>query len=132
MRSIQTIAFWLFLLVAAVIAALCETGMVVLYSSVGDTEQYWTVLSMELITIVLLPMAAFLLKMHGVRADIKKHGATALLRWSLLRLCMVGLPLVANTVLYYVFVNVSFGYLAIMGAIFMAFVRPVDIKEFEQ
>lgn len=122
----------MFLLVAAVIAALCETGMVVLYSSVGDMEQYWTVLLMELITIVLLPLAAFLLKMRGVRADIKKYGATALLRWSLLRLCMVGLPIVANTVLYYVFVNVSFGYLAIMGAVFMAFVRPVDIKDFEQ
>lgn len=132
MRSIQTIAFWLPLLIAAVIAALCETGMLVLYGSVGDVEQYWTVLSMELLTIALLPLAAFLLKMQGVKADIKRHGSTALLRWSLLRLCMVGLPLVANTVLYYVFVNVSFGYLAIMGAVFMAFVRPVDIKDFEQ
>jgi len=41
-----------------------------------------------------------------------------------LRLSLLALPLVANTLLYYAFLNVAFGYLGIILFLSILFVRP--------
>ena len=37
---------------------------------------------------------------------------------------MIGLPMVANTWLYYQFMNVAFGYMAIIGLLSLCFIYP--------
>ena len=51
----------------------------------------------------------------------KEH---ALFKWGLLRLALILIPMVGNTYLYYMFMNTTFGYLAIIQLLSLPFVYP--------
>jgi hypothetical protein len=50
--------------------------------------------------------------------------AIALRKWGVLRLSMLEVPLLANTLFYYIYMNTTFGYMAIILLICLAFVYP--------
>lgn len=77
---------------------------------------------MELLTLCSVPVALRLMKFGYVAKSMTS--AEALLRWGLLRLSMLCLPMVANTLLYYLYMNVAFGYMAIILLLCLAFVWP--------
>ena len=52
----------------------------------------------------------------------------ALLRWGTLRLLMLCVPMVANTLLYYLYMNVAFGYMGIILLLCLAFVLPTKAR----
>jgi hypothetical protein len=47
-----------------------------------------------------------------------------MLKWGLLRLLILEVPMVVNTYLYYIYMNTTFGYMAIIGLLCLPFVFP--------
>lgn len=89
----------------------------------GEGSDEFVVLSfMELVTICLIPVALKLFRFRAVAA--KLVSADGLRRYGTLRLLMLCLPMLANAVLYYLYMNVAFGYMGIILFLCMAFVLP--------
>lgn len=77
---------------------------------------------MELLTLCAIPMALRLFRFARVASGLVS--ARALLKWGMVRMLMLCVPMVANTLLYYLYMNVAFGYMAIILLISLAFVVP--------
>ena len=118
------VVFWLPLLAAAVIALLYETDVLPAGVLGGSESEYGVMTIAELATVILLPSAAFLHRWKPVARHIEEHGAKAAVGWWLTRLVMVGIPLIGNTLLYYLYMSVSAAYMAMMSAVIMVFIYP--------
>jgi len=113
--------------IAVAMAVLFETGIapVGLLPSNGQTE-FIVATAMELITLVAIPMALRLFKFATVARSLVTDGAAALLRWGAVRIAMLGVPLLFNTLLYYMYMATAFGYMAIILLISMVFIYPSE------
>lgn len=89
----------------------------------GNEEFVWTVI-MELLTICIIPVAIRLLKFKYIYGKLKTCGGEALAKWGSIRMLMLCIPMVANTILYYLFMNVAFGYMGIILLLCLLFVSP--------
>ena len=116
--------FWGSIAVGVLMATAFETDILATGEMAGDkvTEYYWTV-GLELTTIAILPTALRLMKLSSVSEAVKNNGK-AYMRLAMLRLSAIALTMLANAVLYYLFMQTTFGYLAIICLISMAFVYP--------
>ncbi len=117
--------FWGTVTVALVIVALFELG--ILDVGAGHDHpggEYVASVVAELLALCLIPLALWLFKSKKVDRDLKENKAVALRKWGLLRMCMLCVPLIADVVLYYLFVSPTFAYLAIIHAICLLFVYP--------
>lgn len=124
-RRILGLVFWAVFVVALVIIALFESNIIVSGGMAGEKNSEFMLMTvMELLTIIAMPVALRLFKNKSVIADIKEHKEKALLKWGQIRLSILGLPLIADALLYYLFMQATFGYLAIILAICMVFVFP--------
>lgn len=105
-------------------AALFETNVLLEgdLSGNGVVEYYWT-LAMELITIVAIPTALRLFRFGGVRRRLDAD-KQSLLPLALLRMALLVLPMLANALLYYLFMSTTFGYMGIICLLCMTFVYP--------
>ena len=92
-----------------------------------QTEFLLTTL-MELLTLASVYMALRLFKFEKVHQELVTRKADGLRRWGLIRLAILLLPLPLNTVLYYLFMNTTFGYMAIILAICLPFVYPSEAR----
>lgn len=80
---------------------------------------------MILLTICLLPLSLRLFRFSRISTDLQQRQAEALRRWGALRLTVMGLLLLVNTALYYVFgLESAYGYLAVVTLLCMPFVIP--------
>lgn len=77
---------------------------------------------MELLTLCVIPVALRLFRFRRVADSLTTCGA--LRRWGMLRLLMLCVPMVVNTLLYYLYMNVAFGYMGIILLLCLAFVLP--------
>ena len=117
--------FYTYVALAACLVATGEYGTVfdsVDTTSVGISE--YTVLTvLELLTVCLLPLALKIMDIRMVKESASKSDRkyTAI---AAARLAMIGVPVIVNIVSYYVFMNVAFAYLAIIGTVCLAFVYP--------
>ncbi len=126
--------FYTYVALAAGIVIFGESGTVFdsIDTTTGGTTEYSVLTVMELITVCLLPLA---LKMMGIRkiTDLVRKDDKKYTSFAAIRLAMIGVPLVVNIIAYYIFMNVAFAYLAIIGAVCLAFVYPSHVrKESEQ
>ena len=95
----------------------------------ADSQVEFAILTvMELLTIGCIPLALRLLKFKKIEADLQERHEEALLKWGVLRLSMLEVPLILNTICYYLFLNTSFGYMAIILLLCMALVYPTKEK----
>lgn len=104
---------------------LYETNMMEsgLFAEHKNSEFLLTAL-MELLTLggVFLALRLFMFqKVHDELISKKEH---ALFKWGILRLGLLLIPMVANTYLYYMFMNTTFGYMAIIQLLCLPFVFP--------
>lgn len=114
---------------AVVVAALYELDILpsgVLVDRPQD-EFLWTI-AMELVTIVLIPTALRLFKTKDVERRLDEGNVKAFKTWSVVRILMITLPLLANTLLYYLFMNTTFGYMALILLICLPFIYPATRK----
>ena len=72
----------------------------------------------------LLLEALYLFRMRAVRRRLVAGRENALLRLGLVRILMMALPMMADTLLYYIYMLPSLGYLAIILFLSLFFVYP--------
>lgn len=83
---------------------------------------------MELVTLISIPLALRLFKIKKIREELMAMKEEALGKWGVLRLTMLADTMMINTVLYYIFMNVAFGYLAIILFISIMFILPTKSR----
>lgn len=118
-----------FLALEALIIILYETNIFLEGGMCGDanTEFLFTI-AMELITICTIPLALKLFKFEAVQKYIAEKGMFAHRKCAVFRMLMLLLPLLVNTMCYYLFMKVAFAYLAIILFISLAFIIPTKAR----
>lgn len=119
------VLFWSSVLMALLLVVLFETDTLMPGAQAGATScEYIAAVVMELLTIALIPLALRLFKFRRVKDDLSANPEQALCRWGVVRLSLLADPMLINTLLYYIFLNVAFGYMAIIGLLSMVFIYP--------
>ena len=115
--------------ITVVLVVLFETDVLPsgLMATEKQTEFLLTTL-MELLTLASVYMALRLFKFDKVHQELVTRKADGLRRWGLIRLAILLLPMPLNTVLYYLFMNTTFGYMAIILVICLPFVYPSEAR----
>ena len=115
--------------VAVVIAALYELDILPSGMMAGrPQDEFLSTISMELITIVFIPVALRMFKTKDVEKRLEDGDIKAFRKWGLVRILMITVPLVLNTLLYYSFMNTTFGYMALILLICLPFIYPAARK----
>ena len=87
---------------------------------------------MELLTIAIIPFALRLFKFRKVNGKLTESETTRwdnLLKYGSVRILLLAIPMIINvTFLYYMFMNVTFAYMAIILFLCMFFVYPTVDK----
>lgn len=125
--KILKIVFWSELLPVVIIIILFECG--ILDAGVlkgGSTGEFVLLTIMELLTLGVIPLALYLFKIKRVKNDLYDRKEKALRQWGLVRMDLLSVPMIINTLLYYLFMNVSFGFLAIILFICLFFIYPSE------
>lgn len=113
----------------AATVALCESTLVVPGACAADTTlQYAALMVMELLTICTIPAALKMFSMKSIKKRLADGGHKALARWGTLRILLIGLPMLANTIMYYAFMAVAFAYMALIGVLCFSFVFPTKTR----
>lgn len=119
------VLFWSSVLLALLLVLGFETDTLMPGAQAGASNyEYIATVVMELLTIVLIPLALRLFKFRRVKNDFSANAEEALFRWGTVRMGMLADPMIINTLLYYIFMNVAFGYMAIIGLLSMVFIYP--------
>lgn len=117
--------FYAPIVLALLLVVLYETDMILPGSIRMDANLNFLVLSlMEILTLAVIPAALYLFKTKKVHEQLVLNPVSSMRRYGILRLLMLGMPLVANTDLYYMSMNTAYGYMAIVLLIVMPFVYP--------
>lgn len=123
--SILKKLFYGILAVALLIVIVFETGLLTPGSLGGDKAAEFPILTaMELLTVCLIPFSLYLFRVKSVRQNLLAAPAQSMLTWGFVRMAMLAFLLVVNVVCYYLYMNASFGYMAIIAAISMLFIYP--------
>ena len=125
-KNTLTVLLWTVLALALIVVVLFETDVLMFgyYAGSGEQAEFLLTTMMELLTLAVIPLALKLFKFPRVHADLVSRKAEALRKWGLLRLLTLLVPLLVNTLLYYAYANVAFGYMAIILVIVLPFVYP--------
>lgn len=121
-------------LMAVFVGALVLTGLIVLVYETGVLEsgimtekkepEFITLTMMEIMTLAAIYLALRFFKMEKIRQDLINRKEVALRKWGLLRLELLDVPLIANTLFYEWYLNTTFGYMAIILLICQPFIYP--------
>ena len=79
---------------------------------------------MELAVVCLIPLALRLFKFKKIKQQIVEHGDEAHIKWGTIRLDMLLIPMMLNTLFYYLFADNSFGIMAVILFLCLFFVYP--------
>lgn len=115
--------------IAVVVAALFELD--VFPSGVladRPQDEFLCTIAMELVTIVFIPIALRLFKTKDVDRRLDEGDIKTFKTWSIVRILMITVPLLMNTLLYYLFMNTTFGYMALILLICLPFIYPATRK----
>ena len=111
------------------IVCIYETEVVVpgLLATDKQSEFLLTFL-MELMTLGCAFLALRLFKFEKIHQELISDKAVALRKWGAIRLVLLLLPLWADTLLYYLYMNTTFGYLGIILVLCLPFVYPSESR----
>ena len=124
-----TFVYVVLVAVALAIVAIYELGL--LESGVlADSKQteFVAMTVMELTSIGTAFLGLRLFKFHMIHDELVCLKESAMLKWGLLRLLILEVPMVVNTYLYYMYMNATFGYLAIILLLTLPFVMPTESR----
>ena len=125
-KSILQFEFWIPVVLSLLLVFLFETEILESGLLGGDKSLEFVMASvMELATICAIPLALYLFRLPKIHAQLhSERREGSLLRWGACRLSLLCVPMVANTLLYYLFMHVAFAYLAIILLLSLCFVYP--------
>ena len=119
------LVYTLLVAVALVIVLLYELD--VLEAGVlADSKQteFIAMTTMELTSLAAAFLGLRLFKFPKIHESLVTQKEPALLKWGMLRLLVLEVPMVSNTYLYYIYMNTTFGYLAMILLLCLPFVFP--------
>ena len=118
------------IVLALIIAALYECNILLEGGLCGNTNaEFLTEMVMIMLTICVIPFALRLFKYKSVQNIIRRDPQQGYFRMALLRMLMLIVPMLANVICYYLFVNVRFFYLAVILAISLVFITPTKARQ---
>jgi hypothetical protein len=79
---------------------------------------------MELVSLGAAFLGLRLFRFKAVHNDLVSRQEPAMMKWGTIRLLTLEVPMLADTLLYYIYMNTTFGYLAIMLLLCLPFVFP--------
>ena len=111
------------------IVCIYETEVVVpgLLATDKQSEFLLTFL-MELMTLGCAFLALRLFKFEKIHQELISDKAVALRKWGAIRLVLLLFPLWTDTLLYYLYMNTTFGYLGIILVLCLPFVYPSESR----
>ena len=128
MRSISkklTVIYMSLAALALVVILLYETD--ILDAGVMEEQkqsEFILTALMELISLGAAFLGLRLFKFKAVYHDLVSREESAMWKWGIIRLLILEVPMVVDTLLYYLYMNTTFGYLAIMLLLCLPFVFP--------
>ena len=124
-QRILQIAFYSIVVPAILLVLLFESNVFPtgLYADNKAADFLFTTI-MEILTICCIPLALRLIKDKTMKKYDVPRRMQIYRRKAMLRLLLLGCPLLVNTFLYYLFMNVAFGYMAIILFLACFFVFP--------
>lgn len=121
--------FLIYIVLALLIVLLFEADILLPGFIASDqTMQYVLLMLMELLTIACIPLSLKLFSLKSVKKRLVAGRNSSLMLLGTFRLAMLGAPVVVNALLYYLSLSAAFGYLAILGALCLAFVYPSESR----
>ena len=124
-RNILASIFWGLLGVSVLVAVLFECEVLPSGEWTGQaTAEFLCRCTMEVATLAGIWLALRLFKFRKVHADLLSRKAEALKKWGALRLLILEVPMLLNTLLYYMYMQTTYGYLAIIALLSLPFVFP--------
>lgn len=129
MKQVQRVLmleFWIPVAISLVMVALFEAGILEKGLLATDKSSEFVLASvMELLTLCCIPLSLFLLRIKRVGRWLHKDEVEGrYLTLATIRLDMLCVPMMANTLLYYLYMFVGFAYLAIILLLTLFFVYP--------
>lgn len=122
------LVYWLPIGVSLLMVALYENEILLPGGLEVDKRlDFLVATAMECLTICCIPVALRLFK-FAVPKRALKRGAEGYVRWAVVRLVLIVVPMTVNTWLYYQFMNVAFGYMAIIGMLSLLMVYPTRTR----
>ena len=124
--SQQLIAFYTAQIVLAlVIVVLFELDMLPTGIMADDKQtDFLLTATMEIVSLGAAFLGLRLFKFEVVSKNLVERKEKAMWKWGMTRLLILEAPMVTNTLLYYIFMNTTFGYLAIILLLCLPFVYP--------
>lgn len=120
-----TLIYVLLVVVALAMVLLYECGVLESGRLADDKQTEFVAMTvMELTSLVAAFVGLRLFKFQKIHAELVARKEQALLKWGMLRLLILEVPMVVNTYLYYIYMNPTFGYLAIILLLCLPFVFP--------
>jgi len=118
--------FVAFIVATLLVVALFESGVLTMGGLISDNKQteFGLTIMAEIMALALIPLALRLFKISVVCRRLVTM--KAVLRWELVRVLMLCIPLLLDTLLYYLYLNVSFGYLSIILFLCLFFIVPTE------
>ena len=128
-QSILTIEIAAFVVAALIVVVLFESNTL-LEGSLADskTNEFLVVTAMELLTLCAVPLALRLFRFKSVERSLKENGQQTLLKWGTIRIMLIVVPMLLNVILFYLFGNVAFGYMAIILFLCLFFIYPTKSR----
>ncbi|MBO4658402.1 MAG: hypothetical protein J5637_02145 [Prevotella sp.] len=119
------IPFYAALLAVVVVVVLFETGLIAEGVCASEKRmEYFTAVAVELFALLAIPLSLRMFKFGSIRRRLYAGREHALSVWGTVRILLLGIPMCVSTVLYYLFMNPSFGYIAVILFISMLFIYP--------
>ena len=129
-QRILQIAFYSIVVPAILLVLLFESNVFPtgLYADNKAADFLFTTI-MEILTICCIPLALRLIKDKTMKKYDVPRRMQIYRRKAMLRLLLLGCPLLVNTFLYYLFMNVAFGYMAIILFLCLLFIIPTTERQ---
>lgn len=81
---------------------------------------------MEIVSLGAAFLGLRLFKFKAIHDDLVKRQEKAMWKWGMARLIILEAPMVIDTLLYYIYMNTTYGYLAIIMLLTLPFVFPSE------
>ena len=129
-QRILQITFYSIVVTAILLVLLFENNVFStgLYADNKPADFLFTTI-LEVLTICCIPLALRLIKDKTMKKYDVPRRMQIYRRKAMLRLLLLGCPLLVNTFLYYLFMNVAFGYMAIILFLCLLFIIPTKGRQ---
>ncbi len=124
--SQQLIAFYTAQIVLALVFVVLFELDILPTGIMADDKQtdFLLTATMEIVSLGAAFLGLRLFKFEVVSKSLVEQKKKAMCKWGMIRLLILEAPMVINTLLYYIFMNTTFGYLAIILLLCLPFVYP--------